>query len=69
MHKSNIPDIHESIIIDSGNVVFFEVYFLKNIYIIFKKRTYDTVSGGHVSNEELRHNKRAKTSKYFDLVF
>ena len=78
VHKSNIPDIHVNIIIESRNASFFEnIFSSKNACDGSSlKRTHDTATSdidhesvNDESEEALRRSKRARTSKSFGLDF
>ena len=78
VHKSNIPDIHVHIIIESRNASFFEnIFSSKNACDGSSlKRTHDTATSdidhesvNDESEEALRRSKRARTSKSFGLDF
>ena len=78
VHKSDIPDIHVNTIIESRNVSFFENIFpgKKACDGSSLKRTHDTTTSNidhesinDESEEALRRNKRARTSKSYGLDF
>ena len=72
VHKSEIPDIHVNMIIESRDASFFENIFLYNIVyesIDNNKRSRDTISRSDPMEDEPRRSKRQRTSTSFGPDF
>ena len=70
MHKSTIPDVHEDIIIESRNAVFFEDIFpCQERKEVGSRKTYKTANYNHQSDKEPRRSKRTKITKTFGPDF
>lgn len=71
VHKSEIPDINEGMIIESRNAVFFEEIFpcKERKEPSSNKRTREAISGSLQNDEEPRRSKRTKVIKSFGPDF
>ena len=72
VHKSEIPDIHVNMIIESRDASFFENIFPYNIVyesIDNNKRSRDTISRSDPMEDEPRRSKRQRTSMSFGPDF